>query len=226
MRHKVKDMATISIEDYLKVIYNETKLYGVSVSTSRLAQKLEISNAAISDMAKKLAKQGLIDYAKYRGMVLTRKGEKIALNVIRRHRLWETFLNKSLGLSLSEVHTVAENLEHHSPDFLIEKIDEYLDYPSFDPHGHPIPKKNGEMPKLSGVIPLKESICGKKYKIVIVDDSSTELMNFFSKIGIILYNVIKVKEKLNFDNSFVVLANGHEITLSDKMTQKLFVTEA
>ena len=216
-------MASITTEDYLKIIYNETKEFGRAITTSRLAERLKISNAAISDMAKKLAQQGLVSYTKYKGMELTRKGEKIALNVIRRHRLWEAFLLKSLGLSLSEVHHIAENLEHHSPDILIEKIDEYLGFPSFDPHGHPIPKHNGEMPKINGVIALSKADVGGKYKVAIIDDASKELMNFFEKIGIILHKTIKVKEKLSFDNSVTVEVDKKDFTLSEKMTENLFL---
>lgn len=134
-------MSTISKENYLKVIFNQNELVNDFVTTSQMAQELDVSNAAISDMAKKLSSEGLITYEKYKGMELTSKGEKMALKVIRRHRLWELFLMKILGLNWSEIHDEAENLEHHSSDFLIDKIDEYLGYPEFDPHGHPIPKK-------------------------------------------------------------------------------------
>ncbi|MFC2135057.1 metal-dependent transcriptional regulator [Bacteroidota bacterium] len=218
-------MITVSTEDYLKVIYNETRSCGEAVSTSKLAQKLEISSAAISDMVKKLAKQGYVEYAKYKGMVLTRKGEKIALKVIRRHRLWEAFLIKSLGFSWSEVHQLAEKLEHNSPDILIEKIDEYLGYPEYDPHGHPIPKNNGEMPKLTGLISLDNGVKGKKYQIEIVDDSSEELINYFTKIGVILHRVVVLKDRLSFDNSCLVQIGKSEYSLSELMTKKLFVTE-
>ena len=122
------------------------------MSTAFLADKLEVSNAASTDMVKRLNTQGLLRYEKYKGVELTDQGEKLALRTIRRHRLWETFLINTLGLSWSEVHEEAEVLEHQTSDFLIDKIDQFLDYPEFDPHGDPIPSKDGKIPEIPDAI--------------------------------------------------------------------------
>lgn len=216
-------MPSISNEDYIKAIYGITKNNGKNVTTSVLADKLNVSSAAISEMARKLADNGYISYAKYKGMELTRKGEKLALKVIRRHRLWELFLIKSLGLSWSEVHDEAEKFEHHTSEFLIDKIDEFLEYPKFDPHGDPIPSKDGVMPELPAQMPLSEAKEGVTYRVIRVNDESSELMEYFTKLGVQLQKKIKVLGKLSFDNSVFIQINGNKHSLSEMVADKLSV---
>lgn len=216
-------MPTISKENYLKAVYNRIYESGSGATTSAIAEKLEISNAAISDMAKKLSNQGLITYAKYKGMELTSEGEKVALNVIRRHRLWELFLMQSLGLSWSEVHDEAENLEHSTSDFLIDKIDEFLEYPKFDPHGDPIPQKNGVIPEAPDVIELREAVVGKKYKIGRVSDKNSDLINYLTQIGIELAKEIEIIEKLSFDNSVIIKIDSKNHSLSEHVASNVFL---
>ena len=215
-------MSTISKENYLKVIFLHNHL-GESASTSKVANKLSVSNAAISEMAKKLSQEGLISYEKYRGMELTAEGEKIALRVLRRHRLWESFLIKALGMSWSEVHDEAERLEHHSSDSLIDKIDEYLSFPDFDPHGEPIPKKNGAFPKTLKSISLSEVQIGNTYQIVRVNDQNSELMNYLTKNNLLLNSKLEVIDKLSFDNSVVVKVDNKKNSLSEKISKSIFV---
>ena len=133
-------MPTISKEDYLKVILKNEMSSDDSTSTTFLAKEMNVTKAAVTDMSKKMAEQGLISYIPYKGVKLRSKGRNIALNIIRRHRLWELFLIKSLGLSWGEVHQEAEMLEHSTSDYLIDIIDEKLGFPKFDPHGEPIPR--------------------------------------------------------------------------------------
>lgn len=216
-------MPTISKEDYLKTIYNIKKSGDEKVSTYDLAAKLEISNAATSEMAKKLGEQGLIVYEKYKGVDLTNDGQKIALGIVRRHRLWELFLIQTLGLSWGEVHDEAERLEHHTSDFLLNRIDKFLNYPEFDPHGDPIPDKNGEMPELPECISLKDTSVGKKYKVIRVDHQSNEVMEYFSQLGIELYKEIEVVNKLSFDNSIFIRINDKVHTFSERVADKLSV---
>jgi DtxR family Mn-dependent transcriptional regulator len=174
-------------------------------------------------MAKKLSKEGLVKYEKYKGIILTPHGEKAALKVIRRHRLWELFLMNVLGLDWSEVHDEAEKLEHYSSDFLIDKIDEYLGYPDFDPHGHPIPKKNGSIPETPNVILLAEAETKNKYELIRVNDKESELINFLKKVGLKLNSKLEIVDKLDYDNSISVRVNKKNITLSKKVTDNLFV---
>ena len=216
-------MPTVSKENYLKAVYSQINEEGTGATTSALAGKLEISNAAISDMAKKLSDDGLISYAKYKGMQLTGEGKKVALRVIRRHRLWELFLIQVLGLSWSEVHDEAENLEHSTSDFLIDKIDNYLGFPKFDPHGDPIPQKNGSIPKAPEVVELKNAEVGKKYKVGRVNDKNNELISYVSKIGIKLAKEIEVVEKLKFDNSVIVKIDAKQYSLSEVVASNVYL---
>ncbi len=218
-------MSTISKENYLKTIYNLVCDNETAVSTSQLAAKLEISNAATSDMAKKLSDQGLIDYVKYKGMELTEEGEKIAIDVIRRHRLWELFLMKVLNLSWGEVHDEAENLEHFTSNFLIDKIEKHLGYPKFDPHGEPIPQKNGEIPEITDQISLTFAEVGREYKVMRVYDKSSELIDYFTKLGLLLYAELVIQDKLSFDNSILIGVNGKSHSLSSEVANKIFVSE-
>jgi len=216
-------MPTISKENYLKAVYSRVNEVGSGATTSALAEKLDISNAAISEMAKKLSEDGLITYAKYKGMELTGEGKKIALRVIRRHRLWELFLMKVLDLSWSEVHDEAENLEHSTSDYLIDKIDHYLGYPKFDPHGYPIPQKNGSIPKTPDLIELKNAITGMKYKVSRVNDANNEMMIYLTKIGMSLSKEIEVIEKLAFDNSVIIKVGSEKHSLSELVASNIFV---
>ena len=216
-------MSTISKENYLKVIFNHNYTFGENASTVKLAQELSVSNAAISDMAKKLSQEGLISYKKYKGMELTDEGEKIALNVIRRHRLWESFLIKVLDLSWSEVHDQAEKLEHHTSESLIDRIDEFLNYPEFDPHGHPIPRKNGTLPKSPKLLNLAVVEIGNEYEIIQVDDKDNKLIDYLSKVGLVLNTKLEVIDKLDFDKSLTVKFEDKTLSISQKISESVFV---
>ncbi len=218
-------MSTISTENYLKKIFNYSQAFGESINTVKLAQELSVSNAAISDMAKKLAKQGLVTYEKYKGMELTSTGEQMALNVIRRHRLWELFLIKVLDLPWSEVHDQAEVLEHHTSEKLIDRIDEYLGFPDFDPHGHPIPKKNGTLPESQQYITLSEASEDSFYKLMQVDDGDKELVNYLSKVGLVLNTEFEVVHKLDFDKSFTIKFNDKTLSVSQKISESIYLKE-
>lgn len=218
-------MSTISTENYLKKIFNHKQAYGERINAVKLAQELSVSNAAISDMAKKLSKHGFISYEKYKGMELTDKGENLAINVIRRHRLWELFLTKVLDMPWSEVHEQAEILEHHTSEKLIDRIDEYLGFPDFDPHGHPIPKKNGTLPEDQNYIALAEAIEGLSYEFVQVDDHEKKLISYLTKVGFVLNTKFEVIDKLDFDKSFTIKFDNKVISLSQKISESLFLKE-
>ncbi len=218
-------MSTISKENYLKAIFNQNKNLSENVNSAKLAQELSVSNAAITDMAKKLSQNGLINYEKYKGIVLTEEGEKIALRVIRRHRLWELFLIKVLDIPWSKVHEQAEVLEHHTSEYLIDKIDEFLKYPEFDPHGHPIPKKDGSIPIVPKLISLSEASENKIYKLIQVDDKDSELINYLSKVGLVLFTEFEVIHKLDFDKSMTIKFENTTLSVSKKITESVFVNE-
>lgn len=219
-------MKSISKENYLKEIYkllysNEYK----TVNASQIADNLDISRAAVSEMLKKLSKEKLLEYEKYKEFKLTTKGEKRALAVLRKHRLWELFLMKVLDLNWSEVHYEAENLEHASSDFLTEKIDLFLGSPSFDPHGDPIPDANGNLPKMPKLKQLSKCTIDRNYKLHRVYDNTSEFMEFLTENGIELSITFRLINKLRFDNSIVIRTKDKEIYLSEKASDNLFVEE-
>lgn len=216
-------MPTISKEDYLKTIYllnTENEEY---ISTSHVAEQLQVSSAATTDMVKKLARQGLVQYKKYQGMKLTPYGKAIALSIIRRHRLWETFLIKVLGLQWSEVHDEAERLEHNTSEFLLAKIDAYLGHPKFDPHGSPIPGQDGSVPEIPDVMPLQKAPVNKPYRVVRVSDYNGDIVRYFTRIGIDLYDEIFLEERLSFDKSVVIRFKRKKETLSETAAAALSV---
>lgn len=210
-----------SLEDYLKNIYSIYISSG-KVTTSILAEKLSISPAAVSDMISKLSKSGYIKNTPYKGFELTRKGEAIALNLVRKHRIWEVFLLKELNYPWDKVHNEAENLEHSSSDELILKLEQYLGYPKYDPHGHPIPDKNGRLPA-ENLISASELKKGESGEIKQVSDESSEVLQYLSKVGLKLNDEIKVKEKIDFDNSMLVHFKLGDFFLSDKLAKNIFV---
>jgi DtxR family Mn-dependent transcriptional regulator len=218
-------MTSISKEDYLKTLYMLSVDADSRVSTLAIANRLGISNAATSEMAKRLGDFGLVKYVKYKGVQLTKKGEKSALEVIRRHRLWEMFLMETLDLSWNEIHEEAEKLEHNSSDFLMEQIDSYLDFPKFDPHGDPIPDSNGKLPEMPENVMLKDAEVGERYRIVRVDHRHKELVDYFLKLKLQLNQEIEILDRLEFDHSVSVKLNGSTHTFSEKIAGMLYVSK-
>ncbi len=216
-------MATASREDYIKAIYSKSGDSGVPVTTSYIAEKLSVSQAAISDMLKKLNSEGMVEYKKYKGVVLTTKGKLAALRVLRRHRLWELFLMEVLGMDWDEVHIEAEKLEHETSDSLIDKIEAYLNYPKLDPHGAPIPNKDGVMPKIEDSIPLTQVSSGEDYEVLRVNDNNSELVKYLASIGLVLNSKFKVNEKRQFDNSVSIQINNSDVSLSSTICANVFV---
>ncbi len=217
-------MPTISKENYLKAVFLYNNRGGEQMAgTTLIANELNISKAAISDMTRRLAEEGLLTYEKYKGMHLTPKGQSLALQVIRKHRLWESFLHKVLKMSWSEVHVEAERLEHHTSDYLIDKIDDYLGNPQYDPHGSPIPDAKGEMPPDRPLLPLASAEVDGAYQIAHVHDRDPQMMNYLSRIGLVLNSKIKVLEKFDFDGCIHIELNGQPTLLSEKIVEQIKV---
>ncbi len=216
-------MLSQSIEDYIKYIYR-IQSSEKKVNTSTLAEMLNISPASVSEMVSKLSKLGWITNTPYHGFRLTKDGEKIAVNLNRKHRLIEVFLQKHLNYKWDEVHIEAERFEHACSDKFIDKLEEYLGYPKFDPHGDPIPGKNGTLPGTRD-LPLSQAAEGKAYVISKVNDASNEILKFISRLGLKLRSKINIKEKLSFDKSLVVQVNHKEYLLSEKVAENISVEE-
>lgn len=215
---------TYTEENYLKAIYSIQENNGQGqVSVNEIADKMHTRPATVTDMIKKLSEKALIHYEKYRKIELSEEGKKIALTILRKHRLWETFLSKKLHFSWDEVHEVAEQLEHIQSEKLIDKLDEFLGFPEYDPHGDPIPKHNGEIPEFLSV-PLSEAEIGESYKFVGVKDTSTAFLQHLQRHGLEMGITLKLTERLPFDNSVdIELEDGSNHHLSEKIAENILV---
>ncbi|WP_411029597.1 metal-dependent transcriptional regulator [Spongiimicrobium sp. 3-5] len=213
---------THSEENYLKTIFHLGRNGKGSVSTNAIAEQAETKPSSVTDMVKKLSEKGLVNYKKYQGVSLTPKGTKMALSIVRKHRLWEVFLVEKLNFSWDEVHEVAEQLEHIKSEKLIDKLDELLNYPKFDPHGDPIPSKTGEFQErnkqLLSMMPIpSKGIC------VGVKDSSATFLKFLDRNKIALGNVLEIVEKEAFDNSLHIIVKGEKLQISNQIASNLYV---
>lgn len=212
-------------EDYLKALFNLTiERDGDKAGTNQLAEHLGISPAAVNGMLKKLKTKGLASYKKYGKLELTEEGNRIALQLIRKHRLWETFLYKCMNFGWDEVHYVAEQLEHIESDKLIAELDRFLGFPSTDPHGAIIPNKDGkytDKPKQTLNEIEENSVC----RIIAVKDSSVEFLKYVTKIGLELSSKIKVIEKREFDESYLIEFNDRQLSVSKKFCENIFVEQ-
>ncbi len=215
-------MNNISQEDYLTTIFRNLNDDG-EIKPNTLAEKLDISNAAVTDMLRKLSRDGLVNYKKYKGIRLTSEGEQYAKNMLRRHRLWEVFLHRMLGMPWDKVHDEAEKLEHSSSDELINLLEEFLEYPEVDPHGFPIPDKNGKIKKTKPVKSVNELKKNDSAIIIRVNDDVKNLLQYVSQIGIALGKEIIVKDKLEYDGSVIILIDKKEINISNKIASNIFV---
>ena len=215
-------MKNISKEDYLSVIFKNLNFNG-EIKPNIIATKLSISNAAVTDMLKKLAKDGFVVYKRYKGIQLTDEGESYARNMVRRHRIWEVFLNKVVGMPWDKVHDEANRLEHSSSDDLIDRLEEMLDFPEYDPHGDPIPSKKGKLPKIKKHRPLSELKEKETSTVVRVNDFDESFLKYISKIGIKLKEKITVNERRDFDKSMEITVKGKPWNISNKLAQNIFV---
>lgn len=215
-------MFTSSEENYLKAIYHLSIISVKGVSTNAIAKKLNTKASSVTDMIKKLADKNVLVYKKYQGVQLTIEGKKTAANIIRKHRLWEVFLVEKLNFSWDEVHDVAEQLEHIKSAKLIDEIDALLGFPKYDPHGDPIPDKEGNLDQIEKSL-LSTLKINEKGICVGVHDSSSTFLQFLDKQKIALGQEIIVLEKEDFDGSMVIKIEEREITVSNKIANNLYI---
>lgn len=214
-------MASEQVENYIKNIY-KLQQQEKRVTTSLLSDRLQISSPSVSEMVKKLADEGTVSYTPYKGVELTEEGRKQALRIIRRHRLWELFLVEVLKYEWDEIDEEAERLEHFMSEKLEDRIDEALGFPRRDPHGDLIPTREGvlEGPKhtlLSDLEPGSEGVVSR------VSDEHPEVLQYMSKLGIVLGTVVRIKERIEFDGSLRVEIGSGEQFISAKLGQNIFV---
>lgn len=213
---------TISEENYIKVIYHLSLVSPKGVNTNAIAGMLDTKASSVTDMLKKLSEKELVSYQKYQGVTLTEKGFYSAKMIVRKHRLWEVFLVDKLNFSWDEVHEIAEELEHIKSENLINKLDVFLDFPLFDPHGDPIPNADGEIKKINKLL-LSETELNKEYQCVGVKDSSSSFLQYLDKQKIALGSKITVKEKESFDDTLLVEIDSRVLTISNKIANNLYV---
>ncbi|MDP9230537.1 MAG: metal-dependent transcriptional regulator [Bacteroidota bacterium] len=211
-----------SEENYIKAIFHlqgENK----TVTTNALAHELQTRPASVTDMLKKLKIKKLVHYQPYQGFKLSTDGKKVALGIIRRHRLWEYFLSEKLRFSWDEVHDVAEHLEHVSSKRLIDKLDEFLGFPKFDPHGDPIPDTHGKM-EMNVQINLPDLPLNKTAQVCHVGNQSIEMLDLLRHNNISIGTRLEVKKKFNFDKSLEIkIRQQPPITISEQLAKNIFV---
>jgi DtxR family transcriptional regulator, Mn-dependent transcriptional regulator len=215
---------TYTEENYLKAIYTvQHSNASGEVSVNEIAEKMSTRPATVTDMLRKLSEKDLVNYEKYKKVTLSVSGKKVALSILRKHRLWETFLHKKLNFSWDEVHEVAEELEHIHSQKLVDKLDEFLGFPEFDPHGDPIPKHNGDIPASTAqaLSVVKEGIL---CKVVAVKDTSSSFLQQLERYELQIGSQITITERMPYDNSITVkMKKGNSFQLSEKIALNILV---
>jgi DtxR family transcriptional regulator, Mn-dependent transcriptional regulator len=213
---------SISEENHIKGIYHLQQNTGL-VNTNLLAAELNTKAASVTDMLKKLKTKKIVDYQKYKGFKLTETGKKIALSIIRKHRLWEFFLVEKLGFAWDKIHDIAEELEHISSDELVTKLDNFLGNPSFDPHGDPIPDKNGKL-KIVQQFSLYAIPVKKKIVVSAVSNQSTQMLAMLKHYNIAIGTSLIVTQQFEFDNSIEIkIFKNTPCIISEQVAKNIFV---
>lgn len=215
-------MITRSEENYLKTIFSVYMQTQSNVSTNEIANLLDTSPASVTEMIKKLQEKNLVIYEKYNGVMLSDDGKNKAISIIRKHRLWETFLVSKLDFSWSEVHDVAEQLEHIKSEKLIDKLDQLLNYPKFDPHGDPIPSKKGVF-KFQERISIFEMGINEEGIIMGVSLDNRDFLDHLTKLKISIGTKVKVIEQIKFDQSMKIEFDSKIEHVSKEIAENILI---
>ena len=215
-------MNTFTEENYLKAIYH-LAIQADSVSTNQIAASLNTKAASVTDMLKKLAEKELINYTKYQGVTLTAAGEKVALSIIRKHRLWEYFLVEKLDFKWDEVHDVAEELEHISSKELIDRLDDFMGNPKYDPHGDPIPDSKGKF-NVHALKPVSSLEVSTPATISGVRDHSAVFLQYLEKMSLTIGKKIEITEINTYDHSVILQTDDKKIQISREVANNLLIT--
>lgn len=214
---------TISKENFIKTVYQLSQLPSTDTKLSTIAGILNITKPAATDMAKKLAARNLVHYQKYKPLSLTESGNSLALNVLRKHRLWEAFLHETLKLSLHEIHEEAEHLEHLTSDFLANRIEKFLGHPTTDPHGDPIPAMDGEMATDREQIPISETEEGTDYEVVRLYGNEKEFFDFCSNNQLQIGTAIRVDRQYATNRMTEISIGDKKLILNNLFTDFIYV---
>ena len=215
-------MQTYSEENYLKVIYHLSQASANAVQTNAIAERMQTRAASVTDMIKKLAEKKLVDYIKYQGVTLTHKGKMAAVNIVRKHRLWEVFLVDKLHFKWDEVHDIAEELEHINSSALINRLEDYLGSPKRDPHGDPIPDREGIF-EHSENIHLNQLNIGDGGIIIGVTEHSSPYLKHLEKLGLTIGIALNVTDITDFDGSVELLVVDKTINISREVAQHILI---
>lgn len=215
-------MTSLSEENYLKAIFGLSQVNGSKITPTAIAAALENNPASVIDMLKKLTEKKLINYDKKKGAKLTDKGYKSAVQIVRKHRLWEVFLLDKLGYTWDEVHDIAEQLEHVQQHDLADRLEKFLGYPEYDPHGDPIPDASGQIINAYTTM-LYEIEEGKTCTVAAVRDTSTDFLQYLHKLNISIGTKLKVVEKISYDDSVIIQAGKNNMTVSRKFAENILV---
>lgn len=216
------EVLSVTEENYLKSICMLSQVEQSTVSTNAIAAYMGTSAASVTDMLKRLTEKGLTIYEKYKGVSLSKSGKDLAIQLIRKHRLWETFMVEKLNFTWDEVHHIAEQLEHIQSEQLIDRLDAFLDFPRFDPHGDPIPDKEGKFEHRQQILLSKLEI-GQKAIIVGVNEHSSIFLRHLAQVNLKIGTNITILEKFDFDQSLkLALDDGTVLSVSNKVCQNLF----
>lgn len=215
-------MQSFTEENYLKIIYHLSSTPDVAVQTNAIAERIGTKAASVTDMIKKLADKELVIYQKYQGVKLTDTGRRTAVNIVRKHRLWEVFLVEKLNFKWDEVHDIAEELEHINSSELIERLDEFLAFPKNDPHGDPIPDKDGKFDSVS-FIKLNKLKKDEQGLVMGVSEHSSTFLKHLEKLGLTLGKHIKVTEITDFDGSIELLVESSKINISREVAKYILI---
>ena len=218
------ESVSITEENYLKAIFKISEKEDRPVSNKAISEAMATSAASVTDMLRRLKRDGYINYESRKGVTLTENGKKIATTLVRKHRLWEVFLVDKLDFSWDEVHNIAEELEHINSEELVVRLDKYLGFPKFDPHGDPIPDADGNFAERQQIL-LSELEIGKLAVLVGVNEHSATFLQYLDRLELSLGTEIKLLEKFEFDESIKVqyAKQQKEVILTDKVSQNLFV---
>lgn len=215
-------MQSFTEENYLKTIYHLSLNSDQAVQTNAIAERMQTKAASVTDMIKKLADKQLVDYKKYQGVKLTEEGTTAAVKIVRKHRLWEVFLVEKLNFKWDEVHDIAEELEHINSAELIERLDEFLAFPKNDPHGDPIPDKEGNFDKAT-FIKLNKLGNGDQGLIMGVSEHSSAFLKHLEKLGLTLGRQITILELTDFDGSVELLIENKKINVTREVARHILI---
>jgi len=215
-------MATYAEENYLKAIFKLGGKHQKPVSTNALAAEMNTRASSVTDMMKKLSGKKWISYKKYQGATLTKKGKQIALSVVRKHRLWEVFLVNKLHFAWDEIHEIAEQLEHIQSETLIQRLDQFLGHPNQDPHGDPIPDKDGNISPADGET-LSNLTPGNYASVLSVSNHTPEFLKYIDSIKLTPGTIFRVIKQYDYDYSFVLEVQGKELLLSEQVAEQIIV---